>query len=65
MFSTLVLIRDLYTNLSFRFGNYPPEFVMDDVRCTGSESDIMQCPHSTTDNCGSNEGAGVRCGGET
>ena len=35
---------------------------MDDVQCTGSETDIMDCPHNPSHNCGSSEGAGVRCG---
>ena len=38
---------------------------MDDVNCTGNEGDITQCPHITSHDCGSGEGAGVRCTGKT
>ena len=48
----------------FRFGSVSSTFIMDDVRCTGTESDISQCPHNPNDNCGSGEGAGVKCGGK-
>ena len=34
---------------------------MDDVICSGSEADVLDCPHITTHNCGPSEGAGVRC----
>ena len=34
---------------------------MDDVICSGSEADVLDCPHITTHNCGASEGAGVRC----
>ena len=37
-------------------------FAMDDVHCTGSESSLLECSHLTSDNCGTHEGAGVRCG---
>ena len=37
-------------------------FLMDDVHCTGSETDIESCPHNPIHNCGSLEGAGVKCG---
>ena len=44
------------------FGNVPSaDFSMDDVKCTGEEKNILDCPHSTTHNCIINEGAGVRC----
>jgi hypothetical protein len=34
---------------------------MDDVRCTGNEASLLDCPHNTVDNCGPDEGAGVIC----
>jgi len=37
---------------------------MDDVKCTGEEDNILDCPHSTKDDCGRDEGAGVRCSGK-
>ena len=64
VFCITVRVGDWYLNVNFSFGNVPGGFVMDDVLCTGSESDIMQCTHNLIDNCGSSEGAGVRCAGK-
>ena len=36
---------------------------MDDVRCTGSEIHIEDCPHTDFANCGQYGGAGVVCTG--
>lgn len=38
--------------------------LLDDVICSGSESDLFQCGHSPayTHNCGHDEDVGVRCG---
>ena len=43
------------------FGQVSTDFGMDDVLCQGTESDILDCPHITTHNCGPSEGAGVIC----
>ena len=47
------------------FGNNTSgsKYVLDDVRCTGSESSIFDCPHNGewTHNCSAGEIAGVRC----
>merc|ERR1719326_2435436 len=48
---------DGYTN----YGTVPSDFSMDDVRCTGSETTLASCPHITTENCGSTEGAAIQC----
>ena len=39
--------------------------LLDNVLCTGSESNLVQCGHSPvgTHNCDVTETAGVRCGG--
>ena len=34
---------------------------MDDVKCSGSETDIRDCRHVTSDDCGAGEAAGVIC----
>ena len=34
---------------------------MDDVYCTGTESTLISCRHTTNHNCGHYEDAGVRC----
>ena len=34
---------------------------MDNVRCKGDESTLLDCPHLTKDNCGGHEGAGAIC----
>ena len=37
---------------------------LDNVVCSGGETDLTQCSHTTTDiNCDRSEEAGVRCGG--
>ena len=36
-------------------------FIMDDVECTGDEEDIMECSYNRVHNCGTTEGAGVKC----
>ena len=46
---------------SSKFGNVPDTFVMDDVKCSGNENNIMSCDHTKDDNCGTLEGAGVIC----
>ena len=36
---------------------------LDNVQCTGNEVNLLQCSHSTIDNCGHYEDAGIRCQG--
>ena len=47
------------------FGNNPRgnSFVLDDLKCTGVESSIFDCPHNGELNhdCSASEIAGVRC----
>ena len=44
-----------------RFGSVPSIFAMDNVRCKGDESTLLDCPHLTKDDCGGHEGAGAIC----
>merc|ERR1719328_599892 len=43
------------------FGQVDDDFVMDDVKCGGDESNIFACIFASQHNCGGHEGAGVRC----
>ena len=45
------------------FGNMTEEILLDDVLCSGTESDIMDCVKSPLkkNNCDLTEGAGVSC----
>jgi len=43
------------------FGQVDTSFIMDDVQCSGYETNITYCPHNSQHNCASYEGAGVRC----
>ena len=54
--------RDGTSTIKSRFGNAPSgNFGMDDVKCTGSETDIRDCSHKTYDDCGAEEAAGAIC----
>jgi len=44
-----------------KYGSVPTNFIMDDVNCDGSETNILDCSHLSDHNCGSSEGAGVIC----
>ena len=43
------------------FGQGTGEIVRDDVACTGTESQLIDCSASTTHNCGHSEDASVTC----
>ena len=43
------------------FGAVSSNFIMDNVKCAGNETNIFLCTHTKRDNCGSTEGAGVVC----
>lgn len=43
------------------FGQGTDPIVLDDVRCTGSEARLIDCPFTATHNCIHLEDAGVRC----
>ena len=36
---------------------------LNNVGCTGSENNLIRCPHSSSNNCDHSEDAGVRCQG--
>ena len=46
------------------FGNnWRDNFVMDDVKCLGTEQSLDECPHNSQHDCKGEEGAGVVCYG--
>ncbi len=47
--------------VSARFGAGAGPIVMDDVRCTATESRLIDCPATFNHNCVHSEDAGVRC----
>ena len=46
------------------FGQGTGAIHLDNVQCSGSEASLLQCPHSSIDNCGHSEDAGLRCLGD-
>lgn len=44
-----------------RFGRGAGPIVLDDLRCLGNETSLMDCPASLRHNCNHGEDAGVRC----
>ena len=50
-----------HTNAHFGPGTGP--IFLDNVRCTGSESNLLQCAHASINNCNHQEDAGVTCPG--
>ena len=46
---------------SSHFGVASTDFMMDDVFCSGQETSLLDCPHSTSHNCQADEAAGVIC----
>jgi len=46
------------------YGSVPTNFIMDDVNCDGSETNILDCSHRAEHDCRGSEGAGVICEGE-
>ena len=49
-----------------QFGRVDEDFGMDNVKCVGSETSILDCPHTTEEDedCGGGEGLGVICSGD-
>ena len=49
-----------------KYGEGTGNILLDDVRCQGSEADLLTCEHRglLTHNCGHGEDAGVLCVGE-
>jgi len=46
---------------SARFGQGTVPILLDDLRCTNTESRLIDCPHNRIDNCVHSEDAGVSC----
>ena len=51
-----------FYNAYFSQGTGPIQ--LDNIQCTGNEQTILQCSHSTIDNCGHSQDAGIRCRGK-
>ena len=45
-----------------KYGRVPMHFIMAEVNCNGTESNIGLCAYNATESCGSSERAGVMCG---
>ncbi|KAK7481052.1 hypothetical protein BaRGS_00027688, partial [Batillaria attramentaria] len=63
-----VYTRGSYTGDLRRASFYPTQtapILMDDVRCTGSETSLLDCQHITSHNCGHNEDVALNCSDST
>ena len=51
---------------SASFGQGIGEILLDNLRCTGTETRLVDCPHNGIgiDNCAHSEDAGLRCAGK-
>ena len=47
------------------FGQGVGPIQLDDARCIGNESRLLDCPHTTEHNCNHGEDVGVACTGES
>ena len=61
--NTVIMASPVAMDSGFPNGDLPT--LMDDVRCTGSESRLIDCSHKTRDrsNCDNTENVGLVCGG--
>ena len=48
-----------------QFGSGEGDYVLDDVRCAGTEERLIECDAKMTHNCITGEEAGVICPGTT
>ena len=46
------------------FGQGTGNIVMNNVHCTGTESTLTSCTHTTIHDCGHSKDAGVKCSGQ-
>ena len=51
-------VATLYSTYGTHLGDV---FAMDDVGCLGTETSILDCSHTTVDDCANTEAAGVVC----
>jgi hypothetical protein len=47
------------------YGEVLEDFSYDEVQCSGSETELNECPHDNQNDCKSFEGAGVVCRSES
>ena len=63
--SGLLHLTDAVAFSSAHFGVGTGKIYLNRVGCSGSENRLIDCSHSTSNNCGHSEDAGVRCQGYT
>ena len=57
----IIIIIDALAFGSAAFGQGSGSIHLDEVRCLGTEHRLLDCPHTTLDDCSHFEDAGVRC----
>ena len=58
---SLICLLDATALSRAAFGLGTGPIYLDDLRCTGSEATLFECPFDPTHNCNHFEDAGVRC----
>ena len=53
--------RALSFSIKSKFGNVHSDFSYDEIQCQGNEDTPDSCPHSNSEDCTHEEGAGVVC----
>ena len=56
----------IYKKNHYKYDDGTPHFLMGDVKCSGTETDLATCPHKVTGRfiCGDEHIAGVECRGK-
>ena len=61
IYHVIIIIIDAIAVPSARYGRGVGDILMDEVACTGSETRLIDCSHSSNHDCSHFEDASVQC----